>query len=276
MTTRRGVTLIELLVAVVVAMVLLTMAIRVQATVERNGRSRLERLGAAASLRAAAKLVRWEWAGFGFDSMAGADFAVAGPGRVSYRGQSGLLAVCHMSGDTLLVDPVRLAAWRHRLPIAGRDSLLVYLPGDSAIGVDAWLPAAVVSGPDPGVCPGGIAGVRYRVAWTAYAGPVAEQTVARSYESLELRAYNSAGSWQLGQVGLVSGGVVQPAVGPLAAGGFEILPVDGAGVVTDATGAAGLEIRLRILTGRETAVGPGRAPRMEDSLGLRIRLENVP
>jgi len=266
MIARRGVTLVELLVAVVVAAVLLTMAIRVQMAAERSGRSRLERLAATASLRTAAKLVRWEWAGLGSDSVAGPDYAVLGAGRVAYRGQTGLLAVCRLSGDTLTVDPTQLSAWRQRLPVSGRDSLLIYLPGDSASRLDAWLPAAVASGPEVAACPGGAVGARYRIVPAAYSEPVPEATVARSFEPLELRAYNSAGSWQLGQVGTASGGVVQPALGPLAPGGFEIVPA----------GATGLEVRIWLLTGRETAVGPGVVPRAGDSLALALRLVNVP
>ncbi len=276
MMTRRGVTLIELMVAMVVAAVLLSMAIRIQVTTERVGRGRLERAGAAASLRAAAKLVSWEWAGLGIDSMAGPDFSLPGSGRIAYRGQTGLLAICRLNGDSLIVDPAQLQPWRVRLPVAARDSLLIYLPGDSAAALDAWLPVAVVAGPDNDICPGGSSGRRYRIAWSGYAGPMAEPTVARSYEPLELRAYPSGAAWQLGQVGLASGGAVQPAVGPLSSSGFELLPLDADGAAAGAAGAAGIDVRIRMLTGRETAVGPGRVARVEDSLGLFVRLVNVP
>ncbi|MHB1329940.1 MAG: type II secretion system protein [Gemmatimonadales bacterium] len=276
MMTKRGVTLIELLVAMIVATVLLTMAIRIQAATEQVGRGRLERIGAAAGLRAVAKLVRWEWAGLGIDSLGGPDFSMPGAGRIAYRGQTGLLSICRLSGDTLIVDPSRLEAWRVRLPLATRDSLLVYLPGDSASRLDAWLPVALVAGPDHDVCPGGGSGRRYRIAWSGYAGPMAAQTVARSYEPLELRAYLSGASWQLGQAGLASGGVVQPAVGPLAGSGFALSPVGADGVPSGVLAATGIDVRVRLLTGRETAVGPGRAPQVEDSLRLFVRLGNVP
>ncbi len=276
--TRRGFTLFEMLVALVVGAVVLVTALRVELALARAVRGRAERAGAAGHLRAAAGLLRFEAASLGSDSLAGPDLGTVGPARLVFRAHRGLVSVCTLGADSVVLAG-RLGSWRPRAPVPVRDSLLLLVPGAGATG--GWQAVALVAGPTAAVCPGGELGASYRigldsVAAARLAGRPA--TVGRVFEAIAIEAYGSGTSWHLGQEGLSGGASLQPVVGPLdGSTGFVAAGWDRAGLPVAATALIdGLAVVLRVRTGRELAVGPG-APRVgTDSVSLSLRLGNRP
>lgn len=276
--TRRGFTLLELLVALVVAALVSLLAIRSQLVLERGIRSRAERAGAAANLRTAATVLRADLGALGTDSLSGPDLRLPSASRIEYRGFRGLAEVCRVARDTLVLATNRLVAWRSRLPAAGRDSVLLYLPGDT-VHADGWQPAPLFTGPFAGACPSGGAAMVFGAGVdSGTAARLGSGSLARVFESVAVESYGSGGTWQLGLEGLSAGASIQPFAGPIdPVAGFALAGWDRAGGATASVAAmAGLDLIVRTLARREVAVGPGLAPLSSDSLAFSIRLQNVP
>jgi prepilin-type N-terminal cleavage/methylation domain-containing protein len=277
---RAGFSLVEVLVALVVGGVLLSLTFELVEQVLWIQRSRGERAGLAAGLRAGATLVGRELEGLGRDSVGGADLLAVGPGQARFRAQRGLWRVCLVRPDSLVVDADSALRWSARLPAAGRDSLLLYLPGDSSAAWNAWLPLPVLASPAPALCPGGGPGLLLLTALdsAALAGyRVPPATVARQFETVELRSYRSSGQWVLGLELRSAGASIQPFLGPLRAGGFDVVPLDSAGVGTGPGAAVGAAFRLVGASDRGLAVGLGaRSPAAADSLVGQTPLRNAP
>lgn len=277
--TRRGFTLLEMLVALVVAAVVLVAALRAETSLAAAVRGRAERAGAASHLRAAVGLLRFELASLGIDPRAGSDLAVVAPGRVVFRAHRGLVPVCGLGPDSIILAG-RLAPWKPRIPVPVRDSILLLAPGDSA-GAEAWLPAPLLAGPTPGLCPGGLGGQVYRIALDSAAAALAAarpETVGRVFETIAVEGYGSAATWHFGQEGLSAGATLQPIAGPLAGpAGFEVAGWDRTGAPAAVPAAiAGLDVVFRVRSARELAVGPGRPAAAADSVRAVIRLGNRP
>jgi len=277
---RRGFSLVEVLIALVVGGVLLALTFDLVGQILRVQRDRGERAGLATGLRGGATLVARELEGLGRDSVGGPDLGVIGPGRVRYRAQRGLWTVCRVWPDSLVLSADTALRWAARLPAAGRDSLLLYLPGDSIAAWDAWLPLPILGAVLPAVCPGG--GPGYLVVTALDSAGLARYrvppaTVARQYEAAELRGYQSAGQWVLGLELLSAGASIQPFVGPLASGGFDVTPLDRAGLPAGPDSATSVVVRLAGDTDRSLAVGlSARSAGRSDSLVGRRRLRNAP
>ena len=146
-TGRRGVTLVELLVAMVVSAILGSLMLTATATITTVLRGRVERVGAEVAARAIWGAIRFDWASLGSDSLAGPDLGSLAATRVDYRADRGLVSVCRLAPDTVVLASGRLGRWAARRPGPGRDSLLLYAAGDSSVRIDAWVPIPLLAGP---------------------------------------------------------------------------------------------------------------------------------
>ena len=280
MTARSGFSLLELLVAIVIATGLSFAAANARFFLEGRLRSRLQRAGAAAALRTAEGLVRSEFESLGSDSVSGADLSGLSAASVRYRAFRGLGAVCRVAPDTVLIETGRLGRWRARDPIAGQDSLLLYRPAGAGW-PEGWVPLARVGGPWPSVCPDGGGAALYQMSLDSVSlgtAGVAGATLGRWYEDAAVSAYAGTGGWQLGYAGISAGALIQPVAGPLAGPvGFRPNLLDRLGVPTAALAeGAEFEIGLVALARRDVAVGPGRSVTAADSIRFVVRLENHP
>jgi prepilin-type N-terminal cleavage/methylation domain-containing protein len=203
--TRRGLTLVELLVGLLLLGVVAAGCARwvlATASVAHRARARAER---GATLRTVGALVARELGGVATDAL-----VLAGD-TLRYRARRGHGPACELAPSHLTLVRAAYRGWRW--PAAGRDSVRV--PVDSA----AWR-ALALRAVREAPCPNGDGGLRLELApavgWLGVAGPRAVELV----EWMELRAYESAGSWWLGARTLRPTDVVQPVAGPLAPRGF--------------------------------------------------------
>ncbi len=280
MTARSGFSLLELLVAIVIATGLSFAAAAARLFLEGRLRSRLERAGAAAALRTAEGLVRSEFESLGSDSVSGADLSGLSATSVRYRAFRGFGAVCRVVPDTVLIETGRLGRWRARDPIAGQDSLLLYRPAGAGR-PEGWVPLALVGGPWPAVCPDGSGAALYQMSMDSISLGVAGvvgATVGRWYEVAAVSVYSGTAGWQVGYAGITAGALIQPVAGPLSgSAGFHPNLLDrlGAPAAAMADGAE-FEIGLVALARRDVAAGPGRSVTATDSIRFVVRLENHP
>lgn len=277
--TRRGISLVEMLVAVTVGGMLLSLAVRLDLSLARLARGQMERAGAAANLRVLAALARSELEMIGADSVSGPDLQAVAAGRIGYRAHRGLLVVCAVRTDSITIAAGSLADWRVRLPDPGRDSVLV-LSSAPLPAAEAWVPVGLAGG-GAAVCPDGTPGLSYGTVLdsTALAGfGLAAPTVARLFEAGALAAYGSGGTWQVGFEAVSAGAAIQPVVGPIdGVAGFRAGAWDRSGAPAAwPAEVAGVDIRIRTLARREIAVGPGLAPVAAESLLVAVRFGGRP
>jgi type II secretory pathway pseudopilin PulG len=242
---RRGLGLVELLVGVALLGVVGAMVARLVSTTTRAAVRVRERAARSAVLRTAALSVSREVQG-----LAVGEVRVVGD-TLRYRARRGEGVACAVGGMRVSVSRASYRGWRDPQP--GRDSLAV-LDRDTGV----WTTSAVTAAA-PGTCPDGtpsieVAGVGM---WT---GPA--PAPVRVVEWIEVRAYESGGTWWLGARTLRPTDVIQPLAGPVAARGV--------GFVRLAVGPADTVLEMRVRVPRTLLAG-GSLP--ADSTLVRMPLE---
>jgi hypothetical protein len=184
--------------------------------------------------------------------------------RVVYRAIRSTGVVCDVGLDALLVGSASFRSLR--LPSPGRDSLLLL---DQT---GAWQTHALMADARAATCPDGSAALALPVLpGTVSLGPYA----LRSFEVMELRRYQSGGTWWLGLRSVSGGESIQPAAGPLSGDSALFRYYDDAGGPA-LTPAATRSVAVRLLGFSRTEAGAGAAARADlprrDSLEVTIAL----
>ena len=273
MTSRRGFTLVEALVAVVLLAIVGQSILRLLTVTQRLFRAQSERAALQATVRAGASLLPAE-----LRELGPGDIIALAPDRLVYRAMRSAGAACVVTATAVHLRRGLLYGYRSIAP--ARDSLLLFADHDpSTAGDDAWEILPVGGPPAPGVCPDG--GEAVVVPTTVPAATVSAVTLdapIRTFELMEERLYQSGGQYWLGSRSVSGGeGQVQPVLGPLAADGIRFSYLAAAGAPTSQAS----EVRLIGLTVRGVSDGaivtptaPGPAV-VAESLSAEIELRNV-
>ena len=211
---RHGVTLVELMVAVTLAGIVASAAVGVAASVQRHAQRVVERAALEGTLLQAARVVNREWSTLAFDSTT-ADLVVSGD-TIRYRAFRGLGVVCASGPAGFILD--RRAGWTRQLrdPVEGRDSLAVFLTGDSTtVADDAWALLPIVAPPTGAVCPGGGPGLLVPTNPLPPATGPRVGSPAAWFEVMEWRAYRSGTLDWMGVRSVSGAEGIQPFLGPL-------------------------------------------------------------
>ena len=227
LTARRGLTLAELLVALVLLGLLGAVMARALLRYQQTAHRALVREAARRTLEQAAIWLTAELGELGHDS-GGADLYRIAAESITYRGprSAGLGCVVPPDEVRLLLD--RSSGWRQ--PQAGRDSMLLFaesnLPGQG----DGWL-ALPITATGLSECAGRPA-IRLTTRFppgrslpadSAWLHPV------RIFEVMQAKLYRSQGDWWLGARSESAGEGVQPLAGPLTPAGLRLVYHDSAG-----------------------------------------------
>lgn len=298
MTTRRGFTLVELMVALVLMTMVGGVTYQLLVNTQRVSRAQSFQVDMQDNVRVGALVVANELREVGYDNIpaavlaaewAGApasnpDLILAEPGRVQYKAMRGLGFVCSI-GATQIV--MRAASYQGLRAPTTTDSVAVYvedLPNTSSD--DVWIHGSITSVASQN-CPDGKAGTRLTVVYPAWeAGKVAGRVVlggpVRVFEPMEIQYYAAGGRSWLGMRSLSTGEAIQPILGPLAdltanQRGFTLTYLD----VNNAPTAVldnvrSIDVTLRGVT--EAPVRPtGYGSTVVDSLSLstRVALRNA-
>lgn len=273
--TRGGFTLLELVVATVVAGALAVVTGGLVATSASRLRERSERMALEQSLRvslgAAAALLE----PLGADSGAGPDLSQTAPGSFIARSVRATGVLCAASPSLL---HIRTGAewWRAvRGVVPGRDSLLIAVLGTA----DRWIPSALRGPPTSGTCPDGSAALLLPATISpAEAAQVGAGSPLRVFEPVELRIYASGNASWIGLRQLQTGEAVQPLAGPFTAAGLDLVYTDWYDMAA-ASGSSVAQVTLLVrgLTFREGGVGlSGFRPTHSDSAMLLVSLRGRP
>jgi prepilin-type N-terminal cleavage/methylation domain-containing protein len=278
---RAGLTLIELMVAIVIAGIVLGAICQ---TLQRNQefyRSQSQILDVQQGIRAVAQLLPSELREV--DGPAG-DILAMGPDSISIKALRNTLFVCAPpvpAAGTIVTRNSQTFGYRSVDPT--RDRALVFRDGNPRImSDDTWLDFAIASVATGAVCSDGTAGTTAKLSGSASRlDSVTVGSPVRTYEQVTYRLYvDSAGVGWLGVRSYVDGawGAVSPIAGPLqSAKGVSLSYYDSTGAVT-AVPANVAQIRLVVRGMSQAPIEvPGRRASLrqyQDSVTVRVALRN--
>ncbi len=288
--TRRGFTLIELMVAVVLLGIVTAGIYRALVTNQQTFLAQTQRIDLQQNIRAAATILPAE---FREMDAADSDITAMSATAITFRAMRQLAFICVAPVLGGGLGQISLTVRQRpffgtRQSFSAEDSVLIYYEGDPATrNDDSWVRGKITgvanqncTDPDqnrPGyqltLQPQWIAGSQFNVA-----GAITNGSPVRGFETVTYQAYQAADNrWYLGQQ--KAGSTIQPLIGPLTgANGLTYTYYDANGNVTAVrTAVAQIEIRLRgqTVSPVRQATGGGVAYKV-DSIVTRVALRNNP
>jgi prepilin-type N-terminal cleavage/methylation domain-containing protein len=280
MRYRRGFTLVEILVSLVV-MVIVTGAIyKMLTSSQRLARAQAERVSLQSNVRSGALIVPAELRELNtvLGNVLNTDVLTALPTDITYRAMRGIGFVCQTPTATE-IRVARSSYSAYRDPAAGRDGVYIFIDGNPDIATDdVWLPLGVTGVTAASSCGGAIALTVTPSTTALTAVPVG--TPVRIYETMQLQLYSSGGKNWLGARSVSAGETsMQPVLGPLTANGlaFEYLDAGGA-ATTDPTAIKSIRVTIRGVTDQNINLGDGSSGALasvQDSLVTQVVLRNA-
>jgi type II secretory pathway pseudopilin PulG len=274
-----GITLLELVVALLLSSVAVAGAYRLLLTVGRFLRLQSATMEVHQSLRAAAQVLEAELREL---DPQGGDIVAMGADSISIRAMRALAVTCTSPapGSGAIVTRDRLS-FGYRAVDPERDRALVLTAGGSgSAGGDAWQDFGISSVSPGARCDDGAAGTRLAlVAGVGPADAIAAGSPVRTYERVVYRLYadESGTSW-LGIRGMTRGSwaAISPVTGPLERGaGLALSYRDSSGApTTDPGRVAAVAFSLRAVSSAILPRARGGSGRYADSLRAVVTPRN--
>jgi hypothetical protein len=281
--TRRGVVLVELIVAMTLLTLLTAAVLRTSLALGRQSVAVAEHAAVQAGVRTGMVLGRAELRELGSD-FAGADLLRLHSDSITFRAARGFGVTCAVwASQVHLLDAPPLPFSRLRNIAPGRDSLLLFVEGDSSTVLDdRWLvlPVLAVGATS---CAGRLAVAVQTVDMTASlpSGTLADIVVGgpvRTFEVSRLAEYSSGGQRWLGLASVSGGESIQPLAGPLAGDGLTLEYLDDSGTpVLDPAAVRSIRITLVGASERRAAIGWTGGPKafVAETVSTQLFLRNI-
>ena len=273
LAARRGFTLVEIMLALGVTLIVTGATYNLLLNTQRLTRTQSARVALQSTVRAGTLIVANELGELHSASGGGTsqnDVLALDAHAVTYRAARGIGFICQTAGPAV-IRLARNSFSGHRDPQAGRDDALVFVPGDSALGSeDAWVVVGIVGVATTFGCPGG-GGPAITLTLSASPSPLLLEngTPVRLVEPMELRLYQTDGTWWLGARSVNTGEAIQPLVGPLASDGFQLEYLDaGSEPTIDRTGIRSIRFTIRAIQPAADGIGPLRQEELTTQVAL--------
>lgn len=284
---RRGFTMIEVIVALVVGMVVLGSVVQMLVIQSRGYRKQREQVDVRETAREAASLLSWD---LRQAALGGSNFIALGANSVTLRSPRAVGTICGKMPVPALpnLQLARYGLWKTGGTFAD-DTALVYQFGrDTALGQSRWSKLKITAVGTPAAMgvpacawPGARAPdvvvqfavttvpllVKTDTSWIKVGAPV------RTFRQVQYAEYQSGGRWWLGRkVGAATTfeQLTGPLLAPGANGGLTLTYYDANGAVTaDPTAVASVAFTLRTESYKNTTVG-STFTYQHDSLTTRV------
>jgi prepilin-type N-terminal cleavage/methylation domain-containing protein len=253
MTTRRGFTLVELLIGLILMLAVGAVTYQLLVNTQRVSRSQSQHIGMQDNGRSGALIIANELRELGYDQITAAslaaitlklpnalavttnsDLRAIGPDSITYRAARGLGYTCQetstgaTTGDIVVWNKINDARqWQAYRSLTTTDSLMLFIENDTQTASDdLWLTVGLTANQSALACPDGSAGIRFRIQIPAGVGITSANAfgqmplgnAVRAFETMQLRSYTSGGKTWLGMRArpLTLGTTIEPVVGPLS------------------------------------------------------------
>ena len=276
MLVRKGFTLVEVLVSLVLMVLVAGIGLRWFLVQHWTGVAQGETAAVQAALRAGSLFLTTELRELG-GTPGDPDILVFSPESLTYRAMRGIGFTCARAPGSILIDTGGFGGYRSIQ--AGRDSILLHFEGrmDSSTD-DRWIHLPVLA-TGASSCAGAPA-LQLMTAVDTTQFPLnrfAAFAPVRSFEIMQIKLYQSGGDYWLGARSISAGETIQPLIGPLTATGLELSYHDSLGAAPlspDQIRSVGITLRAQSsvpIRRRGTFTPPIR---LVDSLITSIALRN--
>jgi prepilin-type N-terminal cleavage/methylation domain-containing protein len=279
MLTRRGFTMVELLVALVLMGIVSTAVYTLLTNNQRLYRQQTQRIELNDNLRSATAILPSDLRELNASDPAGSDIIEMTDSSITYKAMRNLYITCvQANGGDIYLTPAMIGL---RGVVPEFDSLLVFADRrTNIVSDDVWLHVNVTQVSTGNNCPGGQPSLRVSVNPSIQGtDSVLAGYPVRGFEVVDVRRYVDAsgvvwlGARRLSQSSGWSG--IQPVVGPLQTGGFRLAYFDRAGVVTaDPLQVARIAITVIGRTAEPVRLSTGSIGYLADSLITQVALRN--
>jgi prepilin-type N-terminal cleavage/methylation domain-containing protein len=275
MTRRRGFTLVEVLIALILTLAVAGIALRFLLRQHWSGRAQAEAAATQSSLRAGLLFLASELRELG-GTAGNPDIVSFAAESLTYRAMRGHGVSCDRADNSVSLS---IGFSGYRAIQAGRDSLLMHQEAREDVEADdRWvaLPVLAISG--GGTCPPAsqllttvLDTMSYRLSDFSPLAPV------RTFEVMQLKLYQSGSDYWLGVRSVSAGETIQPLIGPLTSNGLSLGFQDSTGAPAarpDDIRSIGVTLRVLSTNPVRTGGGFGPAQRRVDSLSTSVFLRN--
>jgi prepilin-type N-terminal cleavage/methylation domain-containing protein len=292
MRNRKGYTLIELMVALVVLLLVTGSLYKLLVSTQRLSRAQAERVDLQSNVRTASVVIPAELREL--NTVVGGtvlqnDIISMTATTIRYRAMRGIGYICQTPtiGEIRIfaaTTPATPGSWSGlRNPVAVRDAGYVFYDLDDSKSIDdSWLPITITGVNTASTC-GGNAAYSLTVAPTVAELPgIPVLTPVRLYEVMELSLYTSGGQSWLGAQSISGGELApQPVLGPLApaaADGLKLTYLDNSNAVTtNVNNVKNIQLTVVGLTNQAIAKhgGSSQTSVVYDTLVTQVSLRNA-
>ena len=261
MSSRRGFTLVELMLSLTIMLIVTGAIYRLIVSSQRITRTQAERVSLQSNVRIGSLAVLSDLrelntvpGGSGAEN----DILAIAPNSITYRGMRGTGAICQAPTATQVrISRNSFIGYRDPQPV--RDSLYVFIDGDPDTEADdVWISAALTAVSTGTPCPGALGeGITLTTPNTAALAGLATGTPVRIFEVMELTLHQEDGRSWLGARSVSADEPMRPVLGPLVdQNGFGLVYLNAAGAnTTDRTAVKSIQLTLRGIS--EGAVNSG-------------------
>ena len=282
MANRRGFTLAEIMIALIMMLIITGAVYRLMLSTQRLSRSQAERVSVQSNIRMGSLLVLSDLRELNTVTGGPADqndILAMTASDITYRAMRGMGTICQAPAATQ-VRISRSSFTGYRDPEAARDSFHVFLEGDPDTETDdAWLPVAITNVSTSTACPGTVgAGITLTTPNTAALVGLATGTPVRFFEVMQIKLHEADGRSWLGARSVSAGQAIQPVLGPLAdEDGFLLTYSTAAGAATaDPTAVKSIQVTLRGVSDNAVHRGiEGDMTQLQDELVSQVSLRNA-
>ena len=282
---RRGFTLVELLVSMILLGVVALAIYQLLTNNQRLYRQQGERSDLNATLRGATSILPMELREIDATDTVESDISSMSPNSITYKAMRTLYFACNPpvgGGASGTIDLWRTPYFGFRYPLPERDSLLIFAEANPDTRLDNyWIHANVTAVGYGSTCPGGLPSVTVTLDNVHPNGGLTDVLVGtpvRGFEMIQMLTYQDArGDAWLGVRQYLKGSgwtTTQPLLGPLAGRGIRFTYLDTAGATTNQPDrVARIDLQAVGLT-LEPVRSAGRLQRVVDSLGTTVAMRN--
>lgn len=276
MLLKKGFTLVEVMVSLVLMVLVAVIALRIFLVQHWTGVVHGETAAVQSALRAGSLFLATELRELG-GSPGDPDILIFSAESLTYRAMRGTGVTCARAAGSVLIETGSFRSYRSIQ--TSRDSALLHFEGrTNTTSDDRWihLPVHAV-----GVSPcTGTSAIQLATTLDTTLFPLqgfAPLAPIRTFEIMQVKLYQSGGEYWLGARSVSAGETIQPLTGPLTSHGLELTYRDSVGApatVAESVRSIGITLRALSSTAVRKGGGAGVPSRMTDSLVTAVSLRN--